>query len=459
MLVVATAAALAQAGGKCPFELRPGLRLDGASHIGPQQSANSSTECCALCTSLTAKGCNAFEFLPNQGKCWLKAGVARTSSCGGECISGARVWPPSPPQPPPRPRRPPHTIATTLGVIGYGGGESSLVSLRGRLLLVDSPAWCFPWHMRFDNDSLAHSCVSYIRVVEMATGAVVANITDSCQHTFGAAFVHDDTLYIYATRCARYEQPHPWCERPSPNDQAPCDCWHGHDGNISNCAVDVFYSVDLQAWMSKPVFFPGSMLANVDVTAVTGRDDMKFLMIWEQGGLIYTNSPTPVDGWMRFEDDSIHGPRIGCPSIKFLPDQNIFYVVGGGVGVHAYCSSNLRNWSAAKYPVASCGKEYAKEDERVATYPGLFKWSPPVRFGVNFSAMVHNNTHGWDRDASDLDLVQWSRPDTGDPVTMLIFICGNQRTDGFGSMSVFEGSMAEFFGALWEYKYADSTIL
>lgn len=82
---------------------------------------------------------------------------------------------------------------TTLGVVDYLNGESSLVNMSGRLLLVDSVAWCYPWHIRFDHPSMS-SCASYIRVRDMASGVVLSNITASCNHAFAAAFAFDGTL-------------------------------------------------------------------------------------------------------------------------------------------------------------------------------------------------------------------------------------------------------------------------
>ena len=64
---------------------------------------------------------------------------------------------------------------------------------------------------------------------------------------------------------------------------------------------------------------------------------------------------------------------------------------------------------------------------------------------MNFTQFVANNTNNWDRDASDLDLVQWTRPDTGANVTLLVYICGNQKTDGLGAIAAFEGSMTDYF--------------
>jgi hypothetical protein len=41
----------------------------------------------------------------------------------------------------------------------------------------------------------------------------------------------------------------------------------------------VFWSTDLREWRTRAAFFPGTLLANVDVAAVPGRTDMKFIMM------------------------------------------------------------------------------------------------------------------------------------------------------------------------------------
>jgi hypothetical protein len=161
-------------------------------------------------------------------------------------------------------------------MVDYLNGESSLVSFQGRLLMMDSISWCYPWHIRFDDPEKATSCVSYIRIRDMLSNTIISNMTASCQHSFGAAFEHDGTLYVYATRCARYMQPHSWCEKPA--ILQPCDCWHGGGGNVTRCAVDVYWSKDLKNWETQPAYFPGTMMPNVDVVAVTGREDMTFLV-------------------------------------------------------------------------------------------------------------------------------------------------------------------------------------
>eukprot|EP00039_Didymoeca_costata_P002153 m.57877 g.57877 ORF g.57877 m.57877 type:complete len:356 (-) comp11139_c0_seq1:69-1136(-) len=327
----------------------------------------------------------------------------------------------------------------TLGVVDYMNGESSLVSFRGKLVLMDSVAWCYPWHIRFDNASKSETCVSYIRVRDMATGAVISNISQSCQHTFGAAFVYNDTIYIYATRCARYQTPHAWCELPQ--QKQPCACWHGGSAPVSDCAVDVFWSTDLVIWETKAAFFPGHLLPNVDVTAVQGRSDMNFLMIMEGGGLVATNASTPTEGWKVISE---HGPHVGCPSIKQV--NGYFYVVGGGVGVVGYRSRDLVNWSPAASKVMACGNP--NQDRHTVSHPGLFSWRPmPSAMTENVSMMITNNTRNWDKDASDLDLVEWNSP-LGTQ-TLLVFICGNQHSDGFGMIAAFNGSLEQYFNSLF----------
>eukprot|EP01048_Picozoa_sp_COSAG05_P020490 COSAG05_NODE_3491_length_2029_cov_1.277720_2_plen_203_part_01 len=44
---------------QCLFALHPGIRLDGADHLGPQLNASSAAACCELC--VLRPGCQAFE--------------------------------------------------------------------------------------------------------------------------------------------------------------------------------------------------------------------------------------------------------------------------------------------------------------------------------------------------------------------------------------------------------------
>jgi hypothetical protein len=54
------------------------------------------------------------------------------------------------------------------------------------------------------------------------------------------------------------------------------------------------------------------------------------------------------------------------------------------------------------------------------------------------------DTRAWDQKASGLDLVEWGN------ATLLVFICGNQKTDGFGALAMFNGSLSEYMHTLFE---------
>jgi hypothetical protein len=190
-------------------------------------------------------------------------------------------------------------------------------------------------------------------------------------------------------------------------------------------------------------------LPNVDVTAVEGRDDMKFLMVWEGGELLATNSSIPIDGWQKIpQKASFKGGHLGCPSIKQV--DGWFLVVGGGEGVHAARSKDLIAWEQANESVMVCGASRAAQDRRFVDYPDIFTWSPQIEPWLtdNVTSMIMNNTRGWDRFASDLDLTEWST-DSGVSHTLFVFICGNQRTDGYGAIAEFPGSLKTYMDSLF----------
>ena len=77
----------------------------------------------------------------------------------------------------------------TLGAYDYDAGESSPVVLNGRLLMVESISFCYPGHMRMWKPASydGAKCPSYLRVRDMHTGIVIANLTsglgaNSCNH-------------------------------------------------------------------------------------------------------------------------------------------------------------------------------------------------------------------------------------------------------------------------------------
>jgi hypothetical protein len=154
--------------------------------------------------------------------------------------------------------------------------------------------------------------------------------------------------------------------------------------------VDVYWSTDLVNWNTEAAYFPGKMLPNIDVTAVSGRDDMTFLMIDEDGGLIATNATRPISGWRKIAQHVPHfGTDFGCPSINVVDEY--FLVLQGGAGVYASRSRDLLTWEVAKNPVMVCGGGREAQDWRTAKYPGICEWVPPpfpVGHAENITQMI-----------------------------------------------------------------------
>ena len=149
-----------------------------------------------------------------------------------------------------------------LGAFDFDPGESSPVVYGGKPLLLESTSGCYPSSARWSVPEFKY-CPSYLRLVDLTTGAVVANITGSCNHTFGSALVvpatgsEPETMFVFASRWARFQAPHPWC--PSPKGQAAP--WGGSCKEPTKCAVDVFSSSDksLQAWRSSVALGPAEL--------------------------------------------------------------------------------------------------------------------------------------------------------------------------------------------------------
>ena len=69
--------------------------------------------------------------------------------------------------------------------------ESTPLLFGGKLLLVETITLTYPGHISHWEPQFAW-CSSYFRIRDMKSGVVLRNLTESCQHSFGSAFV--DTL-------------------------------------------------------------------------------------------------------------------------------------------------------------------------------------------------------------------------------------------------------------------------
>ena len=141
-----------------------------------------------------------------------------------------------------------------LGLFDYFVDESSPVVFNGRLVMIESivrasPYWAGNWDPRFANCS----CYFRVRHMDPTNGAVIVNITETCNHAFGAGFVvtNDaglDSMWVFGT---------PWIRDNVDMTSNRLDrlSWSGPcSGSGANCSVDAFWSSDpeLQAWTAVP---------------------------------------------------------------------------------------------------------------------------------------------------------------------------------------------------------------
>ena len=339
-----------------------------------------------------------------------------------------------------------------------------LITQHGKLLMMESISFCFPNHLRVWQPELygGAKCPSYIRIRDMATGVVVSNMTSSCNHTFGAAYVEPSaaaggagTLHIFTSRCARFMASQNFCEDSVDRADAVCPCWHGKGpgSEVKNCAVDVFSSTDpalIASSFTKAAepFFPEKAVANVDVTWVPHGASppgivpmINYVMVLEEGDLVGTSSVEPTSGWRYLQGARANatGPHLGCPTIRYSESDRHFYVLSGGKGVQIMRSRDLVHWEMGATAM-TCGGAQAPVDRRTITRDGIFKWhlrdDPTVR---NFTTFLPAGS--WDKFASDLDVTEW------DNRTLVAFICGDQRTSGMAMLAEYNGPLDQWLAS------------
>lgn len=62
---------------------------------------------------------------------------------------------------------------------------------NGRRILMETITLTYPGHISHW-DKRYTNCSSYFRIRDLRTGAIIRNITESCNHSFGSAFIDTD---------------------------------------------------------------------------------------------------------------------------------------------------------------------------------------------------------------------------------------------------------------------------
>jgi hypothetical protein len=176
----------------------------------------------------------------------------------------------SPPPPPPPP--PPIVTFAKYGAMDFKSYESTPLLFHGRLVLVETITLTYPGHMGHFDPAYA-SCSSYFRVRDLETGVVLRNLTESCDHSFGSAFVDTlidgtEVLWIFGTSWYRPQNAAAGGVRGRGVNAVG---WGGKCSADATCTVAGFRTVDptFQTFTNTTVLTPGHSTWNVDVT--TGR--------------------------------------------------------------------------------------------------------------------------------------------------------------------------------------------
>ena len=323
-------------------------------------------------------------------------------------------------------------------------------------------------------------------MIDLTDGSVVANITGSCNHTFGSAIVvpasaaAPEALHVFSSRWSRFQAPHPWC--PSP--QGGAASWGGACENAASCKIDVWSTTDpaLQAWTKATALRPGFKAYNTDVVRVPrspsalgprlpGLGAVTFVMAVEHPGgpvgwesaIYVTNATAPTSGWVGLSSlvrNATDAPA-ACPCIRYLPEDRRFYVFGAGKfsgasgqSVIVVRSADLASWEPALRPLLSPDNRPGSPDLRAmnGTDLGLLTFDPAAKYptgGPFASVSAEFKTGRWDRSAADMDAVEVAGGGYfgAGPIVLAYWGASDQSSWGFGQLGIFNGTMAAYLQA------------
>ena len=275
-------------------------------------------------------------------------------------------------------------LPTKLGIYDYFTDETTPLIFNGVPLLMESIVWSSPqhaghWLPAFNSST---TCASYLRVRDLATNVVLANVSASCNHAFGFGIVlpraaaGKDLLQIWGTPWNREQAPAP----PRRRLRGVTAGWYGPCDTPGNCTIDAFATSDptLQAWTPVvPAATPRYAVYNSDVApvaapatplaaarrAASGLPPMRWIMALEDGPsgrFAYSNDLSPVSNasWVFLNESfnlghpNMPGQVGSCPSVRYDPASGFFYVLTGGTFIFVLRSTDLLGpWELAATPL------------------------------------------------------------------------------------------------------------
>jgi hypothetical protein len=213
-----------------------------------------------------------------------------------------------------------------LGSIDVGTGESSIFLFKGTHFILDN-IFC-GWIDHYGQWDPAFAGHSYVRIRELQSGKVIANVTATIGTSFVSAFVdreHGPTVWLSALAV----------------DRCVAQCGDG---------VLALSSTDLVTWTSATAV-AGVHTCNTEVarvehppaslprhTHVMILEPFSFMLLDAPGGDLST-------GWFPAPNATAPSAPSGGPSIRF--EGGYYYVITGGHKVYLARSRDLRAWEPA----------------------------------------------------------------------------------------------------------------
>jgi hypothetical protein len=375
--------------------------------------------------------------------------VYRKKTTSGVCSGlNCTILPPTP-----RPPAPLHPAVFDMkGVIDYMAFESTPIQFYSRRLLMETITLSYPRGINYSN------CSSYFRLRDLDSGAIVHNLIESCNHSFGSAFVDilpngTQVLWIFGSAWWRDNTMH---GRLHATQGSP---WSGSCATPATCVVESFRTTDhsLQSWSRATALHPGRSTFNVDVAAgkPSATERRTYIMAAEQlpeadhpaGSswvvsyfyikTCHAESDSCYDlsrGWTPLSTSHVlAGPnsRGGCPTIRW--SDGWFYVMSGGYTVYLDRSRNLTSWEPSS---RSPDGAVLQSSPAIESIP--FRWYKPT--GSEQRKLDYAKL--WDKDVSDLDFGKMA-----DGSLMFVYMAGDQGDTIFSALGTFAGSMAQWFTA------------
>ena len=383
---------------------------------------------------------------------------------------------PAPPPPPPPLGARVETFEK-LGMMDYESYESTPLVFAGKKLLMETIALVYPGHISHWRPEYK-SCSSYFRVRDLTTGHVLVNLTQSCNHSFGSAFVdkHEngsETLWILGSnwyRPAAAVAATPARAGAGLLGQRTDDGWGGSCKNGTMCTIGAFWTSDpsLQGdWQTGTALSPGRSSWNCDVTTGKPQQDgsKTFVMALEQQPLPGAPAGSGWTSYFYIKDEPKGSPAYGdltkgwrllptathviggtgthgaCPTIRWFPDDagGMYYVISGGLSVYLDRSRDLTHFEPSKQHEGVVLQTTVNDTKVCTEYIGYQPRASEQALLASAKAAFPASC-SWDCDASDVDLCELD-----DGTTLFYFLSGNQGNHIFAALGQHRGSMRSWF--------------